>query len=120
MSYKTAEELIADAKARIKRVTAAECIAQLDGPNAPVLLDIREMNETNLGRMKGAIVIPRGKLEQNVEALVQRDQYVVLYCSSGNRSALAADTLQLMGYTNAASMDGGWKEWVALGGPVEG
>jgi len=120
MSYKTAEELIAEAKGRIREVTAAECIAAFDGPNAPVLLDIREMNETNLGRMKGAIVIPRGKLEQNVEALVPRDKYVVLYCSSGNRSALAADTLQTMGYTNCASMAGGWKEWVSLGGPVEG
>jgi rhodanese-related sulfurtransferase len=120
MSYKTAEELIAEAKARITEVTAAETIAALDGPDAPVLLDIREMNETNLGRMKGAVVIPRGKLEQNVEALVPRDKRVVVYCASGNRSALAVDTLQVMGYTNAASMAGGWKAWVMLGGPVEG
>jgi rhodanese-related sulfurtransferase len=120
MSYKTADELIAEAKGRIREVTAAETIAAMESPNAPVLLDCREMNETNLGRIKGAIVIPRGKLEQNVEALVPRDANVVIYCASGNRSALAADTLQLMGYTNAASMAGGWKAWVTLGGPVEG
>jgi rhodanese-related sulfurtransferase len=120
MSYKTAEDLIAEASTRVRHVSAAETIAALDGPNAPILLDIREQNETNLGRMKGAIVIPRGKLEQNVEALIQRDQNVVIYCASGNRSVLAADTLQVMGYTNAATMDGGWKEWVSLGGPVEG
>ena len=118
MSYKTAEELIAEAKARIREVPAAECIKAMDGPDAPVLLDIREMNETNLGRMKGAIVIPRGKLEQNVEALVARDKYVVLYCSSGNRSALAADTLQIMGYTNCASMSGGWKLRIEWDGPA--
>lgn len=119
MPYKTAAEMIAEAKSRIREVTAAEVAKALEGPQAPVLLDVREPRETNLGRIVGALVIPRGQLETNIEAAVPRDAKLVIYCASGNRSAFAADTLQQMGYTDVASMAGGWNAWVGLGGPVE-
>lgn len=120
MSYKTAADLIAEAKSRIREVSASEVLKALGGPDAPVLLDVREPQETNLGRLPGAIVVPRGTMETKIEALIPRDAKVVIYCASGNRSAFAADTLQVMGYTNVASMAGGWSAWVGLGGPVEG
>jgi rhodanese-related sulfurtransferase len=117
MPIKSGADLIAEAKSRIREVTAAQVQAS---PTPVVLLDCREPQETNLGRIPGAIVIPRGTLETKIEAVVPRDANLVIYCASGNRSALAADTLQQMGYTNVASMAGGWQGWVGSGGPVEG
>jgi adenylyltransferase/sulfurtransferase len=119
MPFKTATDLINEAKARIRELPVAEVAQAFGGVDAPILLDVREPNETNLGRIAGAIVIPRGRLEQNIEAAVARDAWLVVYCASGNRSALAVDTLQQMGYTNAANLLGGWKAWVQAGGPVE-
>ena len=120
MNIKSGTDLIVEAKSRIREVTVAQVQATLGGANAPVILDVREPNETNLGRLPGAIVIARGTMETKIEAVVPRDADLVVYCASGNRSALAADTLQLMGYTKVASMAGGWSGWVAAGGPVEG
>lgn len=120
MTYKTAADLIAEAKSRIREVTVAEVVKSVGTPDAPILLDVREPNETNLGRIKGAVVIPRGTLETRVEAALPRDARIVIYCASGNRSAFAADTLQQMGYTNAVNLIGGWNAWVGAGGPVEG
>ncbi|MBX7118650.1 MAG: rhodanese-like domain-containing protein [Gemmatimonadaceae bacterium] len=119
MSIKTGADLIAEAKNRIRQVSIEEVRAQLGAPGAPVLLDVREPNETNLGRLPGAIVLPRGTMETKIEALVPRDAYLVIYCASGNRSALAADTLQQMGYHNVASMMDGFNGWAVSGGPVE-
>ena len=84
-----------------------------------VLVDIREPNETNLGRIPDAYVIPRGVLEQNIERVASRGQPLVLYCASGNRSALAAVSLREMGYADVASMSGGFRGWVEAGGDVE-
>ena len=120
MTHKTASDMIAEAKSRIREVSATEVAKHFDEADAPVLLDVREPQETNLGRIRGAMVIPRGTLETKVEALIPRNAKVVIYCASGNRSAFAADTLQQMGYTDVASMAGGWTAWVGLGGPVEG
>lgn len=120
MSNKSGSDLIAEAKSRIRESSVQDLKASLGTASAPVVLDVREPNETNLGRIPGAIVIPRGTMETKVEAMIPRDANVVIYCASGNRSALAADTLQQMGYANVASMAGGWNAWVAAGGPVEG
>jgi rhodanese-related sulfurtransferase len=119
MAYKTATDLINEAKTRIREVSAAEVAANHGKAGAPVLLDVREPNETNLGKIPGAIVIPRGQMESKIEPLIPRDANLVVYCAGGNRSALAADTLQQMGYSNVASMAGGWGAWMATGGPVE-
>lgn len=120
MAYKTATDLINEAKTRIREVTAADVLKTLGQPGAPVLLDVREPNETNLGRIPGAIVIPRGTMESKIEPLIPRDANLVIYCAGGNRSALAADTLQQMGYSSVTSMAGGWGAWVSANGPVEG
>jgi rhodanese-related sulfurtransferase len=120
MPYKTAVDLIAEAKSRIREVSAADTVKAVAGSNAPLILDVREINETNLGRIKGALLIPRGSLETKVEAIIPREAKVIIYCASGNRSAFAAETLQNMGYQDVASMAGGWQAWMGLGGPVEG
>ena len=117
---KSGADLINEAKTRIRESTTSDLKGAIGGISAPLLLDCREPNETNLGRIPGAIVIPRGTMETKIEAIVPRDANLVIYCASGNRSALAADTLQLMGYTNVSSLAGGWSGWVAAGGPVEG
>jgi rhodanese-related sulfurtransferase len=64
------------------------------------------------------VLLPRGVLEQNIERVAPRDRKVVIYCASGNRSALAADTLQQMGYNDVASMEGGIRAWVDAGGEI--
>jgi rhodanese-related sulfurtransferase len=84
-----------------------------------VLIDVRESNEWNLGHIPGAIHISRGILEGQIEARVPRESNIVLYCASGNRSALAALALEEMGYPRVASMSGGIKEWVATGGDID-
>ncbi len=120
MSYKTAADLIAEAKSRIREVGVREVAASLGAPDAPILLDVREPKETNLGRLPGALVLERGNLETKIEALIpQRGAKIVIYCASGNRSAFAADVMQQMGYTDVASMKEGWRGWVQIGAPVE-
>lgn len=120
MPVKSGTDLINEAKSRIREVTARDAGALPQGPGRPVFLDVREPNEWNLGRIPGAVHIPRGTLETKVEQMIPRDAKVIIYCASGNRSALAADTLQQMGYSDVASMSGGWREWVGNGGQVEG
>lgn len=120
MPHKTGTELINEAKSRIREVSPQDVQAmQRDGADV-VYLDVREPNEWNLGRMPGAMHIPRGTLETRVEQMIPRDREVVLYCAGGNRSALAADTLREMGYEKVSSMSGGWRDWVQGGGSVEG
>ncbi len=118
MTFKTAQQLIADAKASIPEVTAREVQDQLARGEPIVLIDVREQNEWSLGHAAPAIYIGRGVLESQIEARVPRDARVVLICASGNRSALAAQVLHSMGYTQAASMAGGFRDWVASGGEV--
>lgn len=120
MSEKSGRDLIAEAKTRIRMVTVDEVKAALAGASPPRLLDVRDANETNLGRIPGATTISRGNLETKVEAILDRGEAIVVYCASDNRSSLAADTLRVMGYTNVAAMTGGWGAWVASGGAVEG
>ena len=117
---KTGTDLITEAKARITEVSPADVLAMQQRGERPVLLDVREPNETALGRAKGAVVIPRGTLEGAIEARVPRDRTVVVYCGSGNRSALAAQTLQEMGYAKVSSLAGGYRAWASGGGEVEG
>src|SRR5580704_5054134 len=98
MTFKTGSDLVDEARARIREVSAAEAKAMLERGDPAVYLDVREPNEWNLGHLPKAVHIPRGNLESKVEALVPLDAKVVVYCARGNRSALAADTMQVMGY----------------------
>ena len=117
---KTAAELFAEAKQRITEVTPQEVRDAMGRGEQIALIDVREPNVWNLGHLPGAAHIPRGVLESAIEARVPRDGRVVLYCASGNRSALAAESLGQMGYTNVASMSGGIRGWTDMGGDVEG
>ena len=118
MTHKTAQQLIAEAKQHVPELTVHE-LRDLQGQDAPlVLVDVRELNEWNLGHIPGATYIGRGVLESTIEQRVPRDAHVVLYCQSGNRSALAGATLQQMGYGNVHSLAGGWRDWVGTGGEV--
>ena len=116
-TFKTGTDLINEAKARITEVSPADAI-KLHGTEV-VFLDVREPNEWNLGHVPGALHIPRGQLEGKVEAAVDRSATVIIYCASGNRSALAADTMQQMGYGSVRSLADGFRGWVEAGGELD-
>ena len=115
---KSAQELFNEARAKIAQVSAADVRRRLDAGEPITLIDVREQNEWNLGHLPGAVHISRGVLESNIEQRVPRDATVVLYCASGNRSAMSALSLEEMGYRSVASMSGGFKDWVAQGGEI--
>lgn len=116
---KSYQDLLAEAKARIREIAVADAVALHASGDGAVFLDCREPNEWNLGRIPGAVFIPRGRLESDVEARVPREKRVVIYCANANRSAFAADTLQQMGYTDVVSLTQGWNGWIGAGGPTE-
>ncbi|MEO6778326.1 MAG: rhodanese-like domain-containing protein [Gemmatimonadaceae bacterium] len=115
---KSGHDLVAEAKARVKEINAANAIVQ-HAKGGTVFLDVREPNEWNLGHVPNAVHVPRGQLEGKIEALVPRDAKVIVYCARGSRSALAADTLQQMGYDQVESLEGGFGGWSEHGGDVE-
>jgi rhodanese-related sulfurtransferase len=112
-------DLIAEAKAHIREVSPRAVMERREQSEPLVLLDVRDQQEVNLGKIPGALHISRGNLETKVEAQIPRDAQVVIYCASGNRSAFAAETLQRMGYGDVASMAGGIRAWIDAGGEVE-
>jgi molybdopterin/thiamine biosynthesis adenylyltransferase/rhodanese-related sulfurtransferase len=111
-------DLLRETKARIREVdTAGAADAVRDRPET-VVLDVREPDEYEQGALPGAIHIPRGFLESQVESKIQdHDTPIVVYCAGGTRSAFAADTLQNLGYTDVVSMDGGFNKWKDEGRP---
>jgi rhodanese-related sulfurtransferase len=112
--------LVADAKTRIKECTITDVKARLDRGERFHFVDVREDSEFVVDRARGAQHIGRGVLERDVETLIpEKDAPIVLYCGGGFRSALAAENLQKMGYTNVISMDGGMRAWREAGYPVE-
>jgi len=114
-------KLVNDAKSRIREVTVAETRERMDDDDRVRLIDVREDNEWELGRAAGSIHLAKGIIERDIEAGVpDKATEVILYCGGGFRSALAADVLQQMGYTNVYSMAGGWKAWQESGSPVDG
>ena len=118
--YKTGQQLLDEARERVTEISAREAVALQRAQPATIFLDVREQPEVNLGKIPGAVHLARGSMETKIEALVPREARVVIYCANGNRSVFAADTLQLMGYQNVASMTGGFRDWVGAGGEVEG
>jgi rhodanese-related sulfurtransferase len=112
-------KLVNEAKARVKETNVANVQRRIDGGEKFLLVDVREDNEWAQGHVPGAVHLGRGIIERDIEARVpQTDAKLVLYCGGGFRSALVADNLQKMGYTNVESMDGGWKGWLAAGLPT--
>lgn len=112
-------KLVDDAKQRIREVSIAETRSRVKAGKA-TLIDVREDNEWNAGHARGAVHMGRGVIERDIETRIpDRNSELILYCGGGFRSALSADNLQKMGYTNVSSMAGGWREWQAEGGEVE-
>lgn len=120
MTEKTATDLIEEAKKRIREVTPSEAMQMHEADPGIVYLDVREPMEWNLGHIPGAVLIPCGNLESRIEATIPREKKIIIYCARGNRSALAADTMQQMGYADVASMSQGIIGWVDAGGEIEG
>jgi rhodanese-related sulfurtransferase len=113
-------KIVEDAKTRIREVSVEEARQRLaENPRAR-LIDVREDHEWEAGHAAGAEHLGRGIIERDIETKIPaHDTELILYCGGGYRSALACDNLQKMGYTNAFSMDGGWKAWKDAGAPVE-
>jgi len=116
---KTYQELLAEAKARVREISVKDALALKQSGADAIFLDVREPQEYNLGKITGAVAISRGNLEKNVEGQVPRVKPVVVYCANGNRSAFAADVLSVMGYGDVRSLREGFSGWVAEGGEVE-
>jgi len=105
-------KIVADAKNRIRELTADQVKAKLDRSEKFHLVDVREESEWTKDHVAGAVHLGKGIIERDIERRIPDPQAeIVLYCGGGFRSALAADNLQKMGYTNVFSMDGGIREW---------
>ena len=124
---KTAAQLVAEAKQRVTNLSVDDVVAERETGD-PLIVDVREPAERDeLGSIPGAISAPRGMLEfwADPTSAYHRPEFdpsrrVILHCAAGGRSALAADTLQQLGYTNVAHLDGGFTAWKEAGQPVEG
>jgi rhodanese-related sulfurtransferase len=113
-------KIVNDSKSRIKEVTVGETRDRLTENPEAKLIDVREDNEWDVAHAAGAIHLGKGIIERDIEAAVpDTSTELILYCGGGYRSALAADVLQNMGYTNVFSMAGGWKAWKESGAPIE-
>jgi rhodanese-related sulfurtransferase len=115
------ERICTEARARIREVSVAEVRALLDAGEVPfTLVDVREDREFAVDHLPLALHIGRGVLERDIEGRIPDiSARVILYCGGGYRSALAADSIARMGYTNVESMAGGIRAWRAAGHPVE-
>ena len=102
--------LVNDAKSRVKEMDLAGYKKLRESGEPHVLVDTREESEWKAGHVKGAVHMGKGVIERDIETKVPaKDTKLVLYCGGGFRSALVADNLQKMGYTDAISLDGGWR-----------
>lgn len=113
-------KIVDDAKTRIREITVEDTRTRLAAnPNAK-LVDVREDNEWDKEHAQGATHLGKGIIERDIETQApDKATELILYCGGGYRSALAADVLQRMGYTNVFSMAGGWKAWKESGAPTE-
>jgi rhodanese-related sulfurtransferase len=112
--------LVSEAKSRVKETNVADVKRRREAGEKFILVDVREDNEWANGHLPGAVHLGKGIIERDIEQRVpDTNAKVILYCGGGFRSALVADNLQKMGYTNVESMDGGWKGWLDAGLPTE-
>jgi rhodanese-related sulfurtransferase len=111
--------LVDDAKRHIRETSVQEVKKRLDAEESFTLIDVREDSEWAKGHLPGAVHLCKGIIERDIEnALPGKATPIVLYCGGGFRSALVADNLQKMGYTNVISIDGGWRGWTEAGFPT--
>jgi len=105
-------KIVDDAKTRVRETNVDEVKKRLDRSEKFLLVDVREESEYAKDHLPGAIHLGKGVIERDIEARVpELNKEIILYCGGGFRSALAADNLQKMGYTNVISMDGGIRDW---------
>lgn len=115
----TAKEMVQDAKKNICEITVAEAKEILDR-GGYVFIDCREPKEYKMGHVPGAMNIPRGLLEFQIEKKISnKNENIVMYCKSGGRGCLATCSLCRMGYKNVKNVDGGWLAWEKTGYPIE-
>jgi sulfur-carrier protein adenylyltransferase/sulfurtransferase len=115
----TYRELLAEAKAEIDEVDAVRARELIESSD-PIIVDVREQDEWDEGRIPDAVHVPRGHLESRIEAVApDRERSIVIYCSAGNRSAFAAKTLEELGYSDVVSLAGGFTDWKRNGFPVD-
>ena len=112
-------KLVEDAKSRVREISVEETRAKLERGKAR-LIDVREESEWAAGHARGAEYLGKGVIERDIEKKIpDKAAEIILYCGGGFRSALSADAIQRMGYTNVRSMAGGWRAWASSGGGVE-
>ena len=112
--------LVNDAKTRVRECTVDDVAERLKRGARFHLVDVREDDEWRAGHAQGAVHLGKGVIERDIEArIADRGAEIILYCGGGFRSALAAENLQKMGYTNVLSMRGGWRAWKQAGLPEE-
>jgi rhodanese-related sulfurtransferase len=112
-------KLVNESRKKIKETNVADVKDRLDAGEKLLLVDTREDNEWANGHIPGAIHLGKGVIERDIEqAVPDTKAKLILYCGGGFRSALAAENLQKMGYSNVESMDGGWKGWISAGLPT--
>ena len=112
--------IVEDAKSRIRELTVQDVRSKLDSDQSFFLVDVREESEWAGGHVPSAIHLSKGIIERDIEATVaDSGAEIICYCGGGYRSALVADNLRKMGYTNVWSMDGGFGGWRAAGLPIE-
>jgi rhodanese-related sulfurtransferase len=112
-------KLVDDAKTRVREVTVDEARRRAASGSAK-LIDVREESEWAAGHVRGAESIGKGVIERDIEQrFPDKNAELILYCGGGFRSALSADNLQKMGYTNVTSMAGGWRAWLEAGAPTD-
>lgn len=112
--------IVNDARKRVKETSVADVKRRMDARETFVLVDVREESEWARGHLPGAVHLGKGVIERDIEAKVpDTGAKLILYCGGGFRSALSADNLQKMGYTNVESMDGGWRGWLEAGLPTQ-
>ncbi|MGI8618100.1 MAG: rhodanese-like domain-containing protein [Gemmatimonadaceae bacterium] len=121
---KTAMDMVGEARARVQNLSPDQVAREIEA--GALIVDVREPEERKEASIPGSIPAPRGMLEFYADPTLpyhkkefEADRRIILHCAGGGRSALAANTLQQMGYTNVAHLDGGMKAWQAAGKPTE-
>ncbi|HAT4458202.1 TPA: sulfurtransferase [Legionella pneumophila] len=109
-------KLVAEAKKRINEISPQILKSKIDNNEKLIIIDVRETNEWETGKIPNAIHLSKGIIERDIEKIITDNQSnIVVYCSGGYRCALVADSLQKMGYTNVYSLDTGLQGWLDAG-----
>lgn len=113
-------KIVNDARSRVRECTIHDLKARLDSENPPIVIDVREESEYAAGHIPGAVHLSKGIIERDIEdRFPDPSVELFLLCGGGFRSAMAADNLGKMGYTNVTSVDGGWRGWCEAQYPTE-